>query len=151
MVADRSGRGVLRRRRASIGSSRNDRLRVRAFGVLGAMIGGAAVVVGLVSCTGEPARVPSAPPPASNGATTVAPTTVAASSASGADLYRTQGRGRCHGDRGQGGRAARLAPVSDDAAGWIGALRAEHARDYPVTKLSDPDALLIYAWLRALD
>lgn len=94
---------------------------------------------------GSSSGTPAAPEPAAGGAP--APTGVAAD---GQAVYRDEGCARCHGDRGQGGRATSLVPVETDQAAWLQELRAAHARDYPASRLTDAEVAAIYAWLQGL-
>lgn len=73
-----------------------------------------------------------------------------AGAAAGRQAYGAQGCARCHGDNGEGGRGAKLVPVGRPETAWVLAFRAEHSRDYPVSRLSDDQLLGVYAWLQTL-
>lgn len=70
--------------------------------------------------------------------------------ARGAELYEELGCASCHGDRGQGGRAPRLAGLSSPRPAFIQAVRAptEMMPPYPADAASEADLDAIYAYLR---
>ena len=92
-----------------------------------------------IACTSTATPVPSSPVGGNAG-----------DAGAGQQAYVAQGCGRCHGDRGEGGRGVRLAPVTKGEAAWLAAFRTEHSRDYPVSRLPDDQLRGVYAWLQTL-